>query len=127
MTRSARRATIGTTACHSRTVADCPFPCVGSTIQVTSASTTTCLARVRSGPVSATLCSRSKRREATAPRTVSSLTARRPRRPISGCTTSSTSLAHGSLASSVRPASLQTIDRRMPGAARTSSGTSSRT
>ena len=67
ITLSARRATVGTTACQSRTVAAWPLPRSGTVIHVVSASTTTFAARVASGAVSAGEWSTSKCRPAYAP------------------------------------------------------------
>ncbi len=125
ITRSARRATGGTTVRHRRIVA--PTSGSGATIQVTSASETTLTARVRSGAVSARLKSVSTpRRVAIGPRIVSSDAARSPRRPSSGWVTSSASLAQASRASSSRPPRLTKTLKRTPGARRMSSGTSAR-
>jgi hypothetical protein len=102
ITRSARRATGGTTSRHSRIVAAAPGS--GATTHVTSASVTTLAAFVRSGAVRASECSTSQSR-ASRPSSVNSLAARSPRRPSTGWVRSSTSPAQGRALRCARPRS----------------------
>ena len=113
-TRSARRATGGTTTRHRRAVPASPGS--GATIQVTSWIITTVAARVRKGPVIATLCRRSTSRPAIAPRTVSSVTAfRRARTQQRVCSELDRRAERGRFAQVARAPRVAVHDEAAPG------------